>query len=219
MYPARIIEMKQPSTTAVSRRQLPTTGTLALPGNSLNLVKSICERCVRISQCLVFVGSVACAILLAWPNDARAYHIPEHKHPDEGTPSLQESIRKKRAPGAIFVAIPVAYRYGIHDQGNLYCSPSIRATNSSNADIEELIIGIDYVGGAGEWAGATITRYSDIKVRRQDTHYFYQLTVTECKNIVGEVSVIRCVFTSGEDCSSLVKAINFGAVPLRMKSR
>lgn len=202
-----------------SKLQLRVGNILVPSGKPTKPMKSMFGFCFRITPILLLQAWLVCTVLLAWPNDARAYHIPEHKHPDEGTPSLQESIRKKRAPGAIFVAIPVAYRYGIHDQGNLYCSPSIRATNSSNADIEELIIGIDYVGGAGEWAGATITRYSDIKVRRQDTHYFYQLTVTECKNIVGEVSVIRCVFTSGEDCSSLVKAINFGAVPLRMKSR
>jgi len=181
-------------------------------------MKSFFGYCFRITPFLVFPAWLVCTVLLAWPNDVRAFDVPDHKDPVEGTPSLQESIKKKRAPGAIFVAIPIAYRYGLHDQGNLYCSPSIRATNSSNADIEELIIGIDYVTATGEFAGATITRYSDIKVRRQDTHYFYQLTVPDCKDLAGQLSVIRCVFTSGVDCSSLVKAINFGAVPLQMKS-
>jgi hypothetical protein len=117
------------------------------------------------------------------------------------------------------VAIPVAYRYGIGGDDRAYCSPSIRATNSSSEIIEELIVGIDYLTAAGKPAGATITRYADIKVRRQETHFFYQLAVSECRGIEGRVSVVRCVYSTGEDCSSEVQAVGFGTIPLRLKPR
>ena len=134
-------------------------------------------------------------------------------------PSLQEQIAKEKSRGPIFVAIPVAYRYGIGGENETYCSPSIRATNSSNATVEELIVGIQYLTTAGKPAGETVTRYADIKVHRQDTHFFYQLSVPECRGLEGHVSVVRCVYSTGEDCSAAVQAIGFGTIPLRLKSR
>ncbi len=137
---------------------------------------------------------------------------------DQRAPSLQEALHQTRPKGAIFVMIPVAYRYGISSENAGYCSPTIRATNSSNATIEELIIGIQYSTAAGKPAGETITRYDDIKVRRQDSHFFYQLAVADCRGLEGQVTVVRCVYSTGEDCSSVVQAVGFGTIPLRLKS-
>lgn len=183
-------------------------------------MKSYPGHCVDITRFLVLFAWLACAFLLARPNDVRAAGPNDHlaDQAEKPTPS-QERLRKERPKGPVFVAIPIAFVYGIGGGNPVYCSPSIRATNSSNAVIEELIVGIDYLTEAGKPAGQTITRYADIKVRRQDTHLFYQLTVPECRGIAGQVSVVRCVYSTGEDCSSDVQAIGFGAIPLRLKSR
>lgn len=186
-------------------------------GKSSKRMKSRYERGLRIAPFLVLFTWLVCAGS-AWPKDVPAARQSE-SGPAGKSESLQELIAKPRARGPIYVAIPVAYRYGIGGEETSYCSPSIRATNSSNATIEELIIGIDYWTTDGKPAGATITRYADIKVRRQDTHYFYQLTVTDCRGIEGELSVVRCVYTHGEDCSSDVRAIDFGTIPLRLNAR
>ena len=173
-----------------------------------------------ITQFLVVSAWLACAFLLARPNDVRAAGPKDNLVDQAETPTaLQERLRKERPKGPVFVAIPVAFVYGIGGGNPVYCSPSIRVTNSSNAVIEELIIGIDYMTEAGKPAGGSITRYADIKVRRQDTHFFYQLTVSECRGLAGQVSVVRCVYSTGDDCSSDVQAIGFGAIPLRLKSR
>ena len=183
-------------------------------------MKSSPGRRFGITQFLVLSAWMACAFLLARPNDARAAAPKDNLADQAETPTAsQERLRKERPRGPVFVAIPIAFVYGIGGGSPVYCSPSIRATNSSNAVIEELIVGIDYLTEAGKPAGATITRYADLKVRRQDTHFFYQLTVSECRGIAGQVSVVRCVYSTGEDCSSDVQAIGFGAIPLRLKSR
>lgn len=167
---------------------------------------------------------LACAFLLARPNDVRADpkdEIPgEPKKPKaaQGVQAIQDALRKGRPKGPVFVAIPVAYVYGLGGD-TAYCSPSIRATNSSHAMVEELIIGIDYFTVEGKSAGGTTTRYDNIKVKRQDTHYFYQLNVSNCRGLAGQLTVVRCVYSSGEDCSSAVQPIDFGAIPLRLKSR
>ncbi len=160
---------------------------------------------------------LSCAFLLVRPIDVRAAEDIAGR--PEKPRALQETLRKGRPKGPIFVAIPTSYTYGIGGLESSYCSPSVRATNSSNAVIEELIIGVDYLTNAGKPAGATVTRYSDIKVRRQNTHYFYQLAVSDCRGLAGEVTVVRCVYSTGEDCSAAVQPIDFGSIPLRLKSR
>lgn len=133
---------------------------------------------------------------------------------------LQEAIGKERAPGSVFIAIPIAYVFGLGvDRSPAYCSPSIRATNSAMLPIEELIVGIDYQTKDGTAAGATVTRYDKIKLDRQDTHYFYQLPVSDCRGLEGKVTVVRCIYSSGKNCSGDVKAIGFGAIPLHMEPR
>lgn len=159
---------------------------------------------------LVISASFVCAFL---SNNVRA-------DTKNGRPtSLQELLQKKRPKGAIFVMIPAAYRYGIGGEKAGYCSPSIRATNSADATVEELIVGIQYMTTASKsFAGETITRFDDIKVRQQDTHFFYQLAVSACGGLEGQVTVVRCVYSTGEDCSSVVQAVGFGTIPLRLKS-
>ncbi|MDX9707134.1 MAG: hypothetical protein RBT86_06090 [Azospira sp.] len=132
---------------------------------------------------------------------------------------LQRVIRVERARGPVFVMIPVAYVFGLVDNPKgTYCSPSIRAVNSSNAPIEELVFGIDFKTRAGQEAGSAIVRFDNIKIGRQDTQYFYQLSVSNCHGLEGQVSVVRCTYTSGEECVDDVRVVEHGTIPLRPKS-
>lgn len=132
---------------------------------------------------------------------------------------LQKVIRKERARGPIYIAVPVAYVFGLGSANSpTYCSPTVRASNSSNLPIEELIVGIDFHTKAGP-AGGSISRFANIKVGHQDAHYFYQLTVSHCGGIEGAVTVVRCQYTSGEDCAKDVDVINYGTIPLFKKNR
>jgi hypothetical protein len=137
----------------------------------------------------------------------------------DGAPvTLQRVISHARPIGPVFIAIPLAHVFGkSNGKDTHYCSPSIRATNSSNDVVEELIIGIDYKNGAGQIVSSSITRYDNIKVQAQDTHIFYQLETPTCKNLTGSVSVVRCKYLNGHDCSKDVLAIDYGAIPLTLK--
>lgn len=132
---------------------------------------------------------------------------------------LQQVIRVERARGPVFVTVPVAYVFGLSggNQDLTYCSPSIRTVNSSNAPIEELVVGIDFQTKAGQDAGSAVARFDGIKIGNQDTQYFYQLSVNNCRGLQGQVSVVRCTYASGEDCARDVRAIQHGTIPLKMK--
>lgn len=133
---------------------------------------------------------------------------------------LQQVLRQERPRGPVYIAIPTANVFGMGgEQSPAYCSPSIRADNTSNATVEELTIGIVYHTKEGQAAGGSITQYSNIKVGRQDTQYFYQLPVSDCKGLDGELTVVRCKYASGADCMGDVQAIGFGVIPLRLKLR
>lgn len=132
---------------------------------------------------------------------------------------LQRVIRVERVRGPVLIMIPVAYVFGLADTPNgTYCSPSIRAVNSSNAPIEELVFGIDFKTRAGQEAGSAIVRFDNIKIGHQDTQYFYQLSVNNCRGLEGQVSVVRCTYTSGEECERDIKVVEHGTIPLRPKS-
>ena len=133
-----------------------------------------------------------------------------------GSLALQRVIQKQRSKGPIYVSVPAAYVFGLG--ADTYCSPTVRATNSSHMPIEELIVGIEFRSKAGD-AGGSITRYSGLKVGDQDAHYFYQLTVHDCKGIEGGLHVVRCKYSSGEDCTADVHAIGYGPIPLRTITR
>lgn len=133
---------------------------------------------------------------------------------------LQQVIRVERARGPVFVTIPVAYVFGLGgDRSPTYCSPSIRTDNSSNAPIEELIVGIDFRTKTGQDVGSAVARFENIKIGRQDTQYFYQLSVNDCRGLDGQVSIVRCVYASGEDCVRDVQVVGHGIIPLHMKSK
>ncbi len=209
-----------------SKLQLPVANMPVPLGSSPKRVNSYPGHYFGITRFLVLSAWLACAFLFTRPNDVHAgpkagADVPGEEPVDlaERPTPYGEQLRKERRRGPVFLAIPLAYRYGIAGQDGAYCSPSIRATNSSNETIEELIVGIDFLTAAGKPAGATITRYADIKIRRQDTHFFYQLDVPECKGLEGRVSIVRCVYSTGEDCSSEIQPLGFGAIPLRLKSR
>ena len=193
---------------------LPIVNNAVPPSNSPGRMKSSTLYCFS-TQLLLLSAWLACAFMLARPIDVRA--ADDIAGRPEKPRALQDALRRPKGP--IFVAIPVAYTYGIGGYETSYCSPSVRATNSSNAAIEELIIGIDYFTGAGKPVGATVTRYADIKARRQDTHYFYQLAISDCRGLAGQLTVVRCVYSTGDDCSAAVQPIDFGSIPLRLKSR
>ena len=131
---------------------------------------------------------------------------------------LQQVVRVERVRGPVYVSIPVAYVFGIGgERSPYYCSPSIRAANSSNYPIEELIVGISYKTDKGQAAGSSITNYNEIKVGQDFSHYFYQLATQDCRGIKGEVSILRCVYTTGVDCVADVRVSEFGAIPLLIK--
>lgn len=132
--------------------------------------------------------------------------------------SLQEVLRKKRDAGNIFVAIPLAYTFGIPEQGGHYCSPTIRVTNSSNSTVEELIVGIRFRNAGGKVVGSSVTRYFSVDVGQQDAHYFYQIQVPNCQGLSGEMTVVRCAYANGRDCGPDVRALDFGAIPLTNKA-
>lgn len=161
------------------------------------------------------IFSLAASLALLAPNEARAGTREQLTEK-----SLQEVLSKERPPGPVFIAVPVAYVFGLGgDRSPAYCSPSIRVTNSAKLPVDELIVGIDYQTKDGRAAGATVTRYGKIKLDHQDTHYFYQLPVNDCRGIEGKVTVVRCIYSSGENCSGDVQAIGFGAIPLHMGPR
>jgi len=134
---------------------------------------------------------------------------------------LQQVVRHTRKPGPITVAIPVAYVFGMgQDKARNYCSPSIRAINSSNVQVEELVVGVEYSKiGTNTDVGSTVTRFSSVKVGHQDTHYFYQLGTSDCRGLEGRGFVVRCVYTNGEDCRNDVQMIGYGLIPLRLRNR
>ncbi|MDD3483031.1 hypothetical protein [Azovibrio restrictus] len=129
-------------------------------------------------------------------------------------------VTKPRARGPVLVSIPVAYVFGLgSERSPLYCSPSVRAANASNAVIEELVLGVTYKTASGHSAGSSTSRFTNIKVKRIESHFFNQLEATNCTGLSGELTVVRCVYSTGDDCSGDVETVGFGAIPLRLKPR
>ena len=137
-----------------------------------------------------------------------------------GFQPLQNMFKVRRPPGPVLVAIPVSYEMGLGKLNQAlrnYCSPSIRINNSSNREIEEVIVGISYWQKPERHVGETITRFTHIQINKQDTHFFYQLETDHCWEIRGEVQVIRCMYVGGEPCVKDVQASAYGAIPLKLK--
>lgn len=170
-----------------------------------------CGR-IAASMALLF----ACTVFL--PVDKAFADAKDQLTGQGGLPvPLQRVVRVERPKGPIFLAVPSAYVFGLGgERGQTYCSPTIRATNSSNQSIEELIVGIDFHTKAGS-AGGSISRFLNIKVGSQDAHYFYQLTVADCRGVEGTVEVLRCKYTTGEDCVEAIQVIGFGTIPLKKR--
>jgi hypothetical protein len=130
---------------------------------------------------------------------------------------LQELVRAKRAQGPIFVSIPQARVFGDGVPYQPYCSPQIRAINSSYKTLEELVIGIHYKGAGNKDMGSTITRFRLVKVGKDETHYFYSsLSADFCENLTGELEIMRCVYDNGADCTQDVRTFAYGAIPLQI---
>ncbi len=129
-----------------------------------------------------------------------------------------KQLVRERAKGPILISIPVAYVFGLGgERSPLYCSPSVRASNGSNAVIEELVVGVNYQTAAGVSVGSSVSRFTNIKVKRIESHFFNQLETAKCSGLRGEINVVRCVYSSGEDCSSDIQAVGYGAIPLQLK--
>jgi len=130
---------------------------------------------------------------------------------------LQELVKKKRPRGQIHVTIPQARVFGDGLPYRPYCSPQIRAINSSDKTVEELIIGVRYYGKENKEVGSTVTRFFRIKVGKDETHYFYSsVNVNYCEGLTGELEIIRCVYDSGDTCVSDVRTVLYGAIPLHI---
>lgn len=130
---------------------------------------------------------------------------------------LQELVRHKRPPGQIHVTIPQARVFGDGNPYRPYCSPQIRAINSSNKTVEELVVGIHYYGRENKDVGSTVTRFFRIKVGQDETHYFYSsVGINYCDGLTGDLEVIRCVYDNGEACVNDVRTVLYGAIPLRI---
>jgi hypothetical protein len=128
---------------------------------------------------------------------------------------LQELVRKKRVRGQIYVTIPQARVFGAGGPYRAYCSPQIRAINSSNKTVEELVTGISYQGRDNKPVGSTVTRFFRVKVGKEETHYFYSsINADYCEGLVGKMQIIRCVYESGVDCTEDVRVLPYGAIPM-----
>ncbi|OQA32516.1 MAG: hypothetical protein BWY57_01878 [Betaproteobacteria bacterium ADurb.Bin341] len=171
--------------------------------------------------CLSFwAASLALFLCLSASIADRAHAQAKHVLTDDEGKSvpLQTVIGRQISRGPIYVVIPVAYVFGLGDERNPhYCSPSVVIANSSFAVVEELVIGIEYRNSTGQIVGSSASRFEGIKVQREDTHHFYQLATSSCKGVEGKLSVLRCKYSTGMDCSKDVEAISFGAIPLRTK--
>ena len=133
---------------------------------------------------------------------------------------LQRVMSNERARGPVFIAIPEAHVFGLGGERTpTFCSPAIRATNSSNAVVEELIVGVEYRNSAGQLAGRSVSRFGHIKIQQQYFHYFNQIESTSCKGLEGTMTIVRCSYSTGEDCSKDVQPVAFGAIRLQLKPR
>ena len=133
---------------------------------------------------------------------------------------LQELVLKKRVRGQIYVTIPQARVFGAGGPYRAYCSPQIRAINSSHKTIEELVTGVDYTGRDNKAVGSTVTRFFRVKVGHDETHYFYSsINADYCEGLMGKMQVIRCVYENGVDCKEDVRVLPYGAIPLRFDER
>lgn len=164
--------------------------------------------------------SLAACLALFAANEAQADIKDELSGPGGMAVPLQKLSRKERPRGVVYVSIPIAYVFGLGGEHDLtYCSPTVRADNSSNKPVEELVVGIEYQTRSGQTAGGTITRFDKIKVGKHDSQYFYKLPVTDCKELEGKLTVVHCIYSSGDRCSDDVQASSFGSIPLTMKLR
>jgi len=133
---------------------------------------------------------------------------------------LQELLKKRRPKGLIYLAVPQAVMVA-NDGGNRKptCSPQIQLTNSSNQTLEELVVGIRYKK-AGKIVGSTLSRFYLIKTGKQDVHFFPSvLDTTSCEETTGEAEVIQCLYDTGESCAQDVRALEYGAVPLKIQDK
>lgn len=128
------------------------------------------------------------------------------------------ALRAMRTKNLIYITIARALVYGGEGSGlRPYCSPQIRAINTSAKTVENLIIGIRYKGKDKKDVGSTITRFSWVKASDEETHYFYDsVNSNYCQGLTGEVEVIHCIYDTGRDCTHDVNAVNYGTVPLKI---
>ena len=133
---------------------------------------------------------------------------------------LQELLKKRRPKGLIYLAVPQAII--VANEGGTKkasCSPQIQLTNSSNQTLEELVVGIRYKK-AGKTIGSTLSRFYLIKTGKQDMHFFPSvLDASSCEETTGEAEVIQCLYDTGESCGQDVRALEYGAVPLKIQDK
>lgn len=170
---------------------------------------------------------LSCAMLLA----TLAGLLPAQAHAEDAShhlgasafvsdQPLQELLKKRRPKGLIYLAVPQAIM--VASEGGTKksnCSPQIQLTNSSNQTLEEMVVGIRY-RKAGKVIGSTLSRFYLIKTGKQDVHYFPSVLDTPgCEETTGEAEVIQCLYDTGESCVQDVRALEYGAVPLKIQDK
>lgn len=131
--------------------------------------------------------------------------------------SLQSSIRRKRAPGPIMIAIGSALLFGVPEATKLprACSPQLRVVNFSNTAISDIAFSIHFFTRRdNQSVGSTITNFIKIPVQGSVFRYFYQLDTDQCIGLRGEVRVVHCIYSDGRNCAPDIVPIEGGAIPL-----
>ncbi|MDK2124402.1 hypothetical protein [Parachitinimonas caeni] len=134
---------------------------------------------------------------------------------------LQSALRRKRPRGPIFIAIGSVLLFGVpHATGApQYCSPQFRVVNFSNTAIREIAFTTNFTGqGSDKIVGSTVTNFNGVPVRGSVFRYFYQLDTANCSGLKGEVEILYCKYSNGDDCSGDIHPVHGGGVPLKRKT-
>ena len=136
-------------------------------------------------------------------------------------PALQQVINRERQRGPLYASIPIAYVFGMGgERSPKYCSPSVRIANTSNAPIDEILLGVEYRSiSSGKIVASSLTRITNVKIKTQDSQFYHHLGISDCNGLEGILTVVHCKYSTGDDCTRDVLAVNFGAIPLRLKEK
>jgi hypothetical protein len=132
--------------------------------------------------------------------------------------SIQESSQDRPEVGPILVSIPHTFRLGapgIVIGSSLYCSPTVRVSNSTDQLVDELVLGLEYRSRNGQKISTSTVRVVQLKSGATETRLFIRVPVSDCDEVgSGTVEVVRCAYLNGKSCQDRVRAVSYGAIPL-----